>query len=134
VETLKRSDDRRIPLGHRNVAALDSEFPYRNASHQSRFGKRAKCAIIANLLALNRGQIIGTDDARPRQLRKSVCMIKVIGLLSRLGQRMSFGLLPETLASFRVAGAMSVVVHITVLKVMITLLTSRSAYANLAVI
>jgi len=61
-------------------------------------------------------------------------MIKVIGLLSRLGQRMSFGLLPETLASFLVAGAMSVVVHITVLKVMITLLTSRSAYANLAVI
>ncbi|MBB6241547.1 GtrA family protein [Rhodanobacter sp. MP1X3] len=59
-------------------------------------------------------------------------MIKVIGLLSRLGQRMTLGLLPETLVSFLVVGAMGVVVHITVLKVVITLLTNRFVYANLA--
>lgn len=58
-------------------------------------------------------------------------MIKLIGRVARIGVRISFGILPETLVSFLVVGALGVLVHITVLKTAMLLASSSFQSANL---
>ena len=58
-------------------------------------------------------------------------MIRFIGRLSRVGVRMSFGLLPETLVSFLIVGSLGVLVHLSILNIAMRVITQEFKYANL---
>jgi putative flippase GtrA len=58
-------------------------------------------------------------------------MIRFIGKLTQLGRRLSFNLLPASLISFLIVGSLGVVVHLTVLKTTLALITHQFKYANL---
>jgi putative flippase GtrA len=58
-------------------------------------------------------------------------MIKVIGQMSRLANKMTFNLIPESLASFLIVGSLGVVVHLCVLKITMISVTHDFKYANL---
>jgi putative flippase GtrA len=59
-------------------------------------------------------------------------IIKFIGRLARLGVRLSFGLIPETLISFLIVGSLGVLVHLAVLNVAMRMLVVSFQHANLA--
>jgi putative flippase GtrA len=58
-------------------------------------------------------------------------MIRLIGQLSRFTRKMTFNLLPESLISFLIVGALGVLVHLSVLKITMTAFTLDFKYANL---
>jgi dolichol-phosphate mannosyltransferase len=58
-------------------------------------------------------------------------MIKVIGQLSRLVNKTTFNLIPESLASFLIVGALGVFVHLSVLKISMGTVIHDFKYANL---
>ena len=58
-------------------------------------------------------------------------MIKVIGQMSRLANKMTFNLIPESLASFLIVGLLGVVVHLCVLKITMAGVTHDFKHANL---
>jgi len=58
-------------------------------------------------------------------------MIRLIAKLTRLGRRLTFNLLPASLISFLIVGSLGIVVHLTVLKSTLALITHQFKYANL---
>ncbi|HTV84721.1 MAG TPA: GtrA family protein [Dyella sp.] len=58
-------------------------------------------------------------------------MIKTIAWLTQLGRKLTFNLLPESLISFLVVGALGVLVHLTVLKLSMSTIIHAFTYANL---
>jgi putative flippase GtrA len=58
-------------------------------------------------------------------------MIKFIAELSRIGSKITFRLLPETLISFLIVGSFGVLVHLAVLKTAMAWVLPEFKYANL---